>query len=159
MEGESIHEMGGPARKREVSAGVVVFSGERVLVIRNRFGEWVLPKGKVEPREALEAAALREVEEETGVRAEILRPIGRSEYTYCSDRTGDTVDKVVHWFLGRIEGNEGEPGLRPRPQAEEGIVAAEFVPWRDAVVLLEYDGKLVRDAASTLAQGEDYRKP
>lgn len=150
MEGESIHEMGGPARKHEVSAGVVVFSGEHVLVIRNRFGEWVLPKGKVEPGEALEAAALREVEEETGVRAEILRPVGRSEYTYSSDWTGDTVDKVVHWFLGRIEGNGGEPDPQARPQAEEGISAAVFVPWRDAVALLKYDGKLVEDAASAL---------
>ncbi|MEW5866146.1 MAG: NUDIX domain-containing protein [Bacillota bacterium] len=142
--------MGGRAQKHEVSAGVVVFSGERVLVIRNRFDEWVLPKGKVEPGEALEAAALREVEEETGVRAEILCPAGRSEYTYCSDCTGDTVDKIVHWFLGRIEGSGGEPDPQARPQVEEGISAAMFVPWRDAVALLKYDGKLVEDAASAL---------
>ncbi|MBC7084005.1 MAG: NUDIX hydrolase [Firmicutes bacterium] len=139
-------------RKHEVSAGVVVFRGDQVLIIKNRFGEWVLPKGKVEAGETPEAAALREVEEETGVRAEILRPAGTSEYTYLSDHTGEPVDKVVYWFLGRDAGatvgrGPGE-GAGPTPQREEGISAACFVPWQEAVALLKYDGALVRSAVA-----------
>lgn len=144
--------MSEPGRKHEVSAGVVVFRGDQVLVIKNRFGEWVLPKGKVEPGETPEAAALREVEEETGVRAEILRPAGTSEYTYISEHTGEPVDKVVYWFLGReagapVGGGPGE-GAGPTPQREEGISAACFVPWQEAVAVLKYDGALVRSAAA-----------
>ncbi|MDI6637676.1 MAG: NUDIX hydrolase [Bacillota bacterium] len=144
--------MSEPGRKHEVSAGVVVFRGDQVLIIKNRFGEWVLPKGKVEAGETPEAAALREVEEETGVRAEILRPAGTSEYTYLSEHTGEPVDKVVYWFLGRDAGatvgdGPGE-GAGPTPQREEGISAACFVPWQEAVALLKYDGALVRSAAA-----------
>ncbi|MGE5585364.1 MAG: NUDIX domain-containing protein [Bacillota bacterium] len=166
--------MSEPGRKHEVSAGVVVFRGDEVLVIKNRFGEWVLPKGKVEPGETPEEAAVREVEEETKVRADILKPVGTSTYTYLSEHTGEPVDKVVHWFLGRVaaeleQEKPGEsagsasgpgprpgpapgpglgPGSRPAPQREEGITAARFIPWRDAVELLEYDGDLVRRAAA-----------
>ncbi|MCR4401927.1 MAG: NUDIX domain-containing protein [Firmicutes bacterium] len=139
-------------RKHEVSAGVVVFRGDRVLVIKNRFGEWVLPKGRVEPGETPEVAALREVEEETGVRAEILGSAGTSEYTYASEGTGEPVDKVVYWFLGRETTPTGGDGLagdvQPTPQWEEGITAACFLPWQHAADLLKYDGALVRVAAS-----------
>ncbi|MGE5587498.1 MAG: NUDIX hydrolase [Clostridia bacterium] len=139
-------------RKYEVSAGIVVFRGDQVLIIKNRFGEWVLPKGKVEAGETSEAAALREVEEETGVRAEVLKPAGTSEYTYLSEHTGQPVDKVVHWFLGREAGaaaGDGRAGgAHPTPQREEGITVACFVPWQEAAALLKYDGALVTTVAS-----------
>ncbi len=143
-----------PGRKHEVSAGVVVFRDGEVLVIRNRFGEWVLPKGKVEPGESLEAAALREVREETGVQAEILRPAGMTEYSYLSEHTGEPVDKAVRWFLGHVTEDSGRLAPVPAPQEEEGISAACFVPWRDAVVLLKYDADLVRSLAADIA-GQD----
>ncbi|MGE5592544.1 MAG: NUDIX hydrolase [Betaproteobacteria bacterium] len=146
--------MSEPVRKKEVSAGVIVFRGDRVLVIKNRFGEWVLPKGKVEAGETLEAAALREVEEETGVRAVVLGRAGTSAYTYLSERSGEPVDKAVYWFVGREAGASGGDGagwdVNPCPQHEEGISAACFVPWPEAVSLLKYDGELVRRAASEL---------
>ncbi len=135
--------------RREVSAGMVVLSGGEVLVIRNRFGEWVLPKGKVEPGERLEDAAIREVMEETGVQAEVLGPAGRSEYTYRSESTGEEIPKVVYWFAGRParSGPGAESAPPARPQAEEGISAAEFVPLAAACALLKYDGELVRRVA------------
>lgn len=140
----------GETRKREVSAGLVVFCAGRVLVIRNRFDEWVLPKGKVEPGEGLEDAALREVREETNIRAEIVGPAGETEYVYRSEVTGETVAKVVHWFAGTIEGEVKGSPPRTRPQVEEGISVAAFIPWQEAAALLKYDGKLVREVASSL---------
>ena len=47
---------------------------------RRSRGQWVLPKGHIEPRETPEAAAAREVEEEAGVRAEVVARAGESEY-------------------------------------------------------------------------------
>jgi len=55
-------------------------SVEVLLIHRPRYDDWTLPKGKLEPRESVEDGALREVEEETGFRAEIERRIGETAY-------------------------------------------------------------------------------
>jgi 8-oxo-dGTP pyrophosphatase MutT (NUDIX family) len=67
------------------AGGVVtrMVNGQReyLLVEASRVrGLWVLPKGHIEPGETAEAAAVREVEEEAGVRATIIRQAGDSEY-------------------------------------------------------------------------------
>ncbi len=130
--------MGTEARKREVSAGIVVFANDGVLVIRNRFGEWVLPKGKIEPFETPPEAALREVLEETGVRAEIMCSLGATDYTYVSDVTGELVDKTVYWYAGAPVGNDDGVYPHTEPQREEGISHAQFVSWQSALDMLTY---------------------
>ena len=55
--------------REEVSAGGVVLVGNAILLLKKYNGDWVLPKGKVEPGETHEETALREVKEETGVKA------------------------------------------------------------------------------------------
>lgn len=56
-----------------VGAGGVVFNqaGE-VLLLRDRMGYWVFPKGHVDQGESLEQAAIREVQEETGIQAQVV---------------------------------------------------------------------------------------
>jgi 8-oxo-dGTP pyrophosphatase MutT (NUDIX family) len=125
--------------EHEVSAGIVVFAGDSVLIILNRFGEWVLPKGKVEPDETLAEAALREVLEETGVRAEIMCSLGTTNYTFVRDVTGELVDKTVHWYLGRPMQSDDEFAPQTEPQMEEGISSAKFVPWQSAVSVLTHE--------------------
>jgi len=66
---------------------------------------WDFPKGHVESGEAVEAAALREVQEETGVIAEIIEKVGRSEYFYKEGT--EKVFKTVIFFLMKYVG-EGE---------------------------------------------------
>jgi 8-oxo-dGTP diphosphatase len=68
---------------------------EVLLVHRPRYDDWSLPKGKLEPGETVEEAALREVQEETGVRCSLGPPVG--EPHHYSDRKGRP--KVVHFFL------------------------------------------------------------
>ncbi|HAV21768.1 MAG: NUDIX domain-containing protein [Firmicutes bacterium] len=126
------------ARKREVSAGIAVFSDDSVLVIRNRFGEWTLPKGKIEPSETPREAALREVLEETGVSAKIICALGTTEYTYVSEVTGEPCDKTVYWYLGVPEGDD-LPNPHTKPQEEEGISCAEFISWEHALEILTYE--------------------
>ncbi len=62
------------------AAAAVVFSEGRILCVRRRFppeaGGWCLPGGFIEPGETVEAAARREVREESGVEVEVLRQIG-----------------------------------------------------------------------------------
>lgn len=92
-----------PADADEWSAGGVVlrsnhYGGTEVLIIQHKAHDtWGFPKGWVEPGESAEEAALREVEEETGVRAEIVRALEPTRYTIR--RKSRERNKVVSWFL------------------------------------------------------------
>ncbi|MFY9588922.1 MAG: NUDIX hydrolase [Actinomycetota bacterium] len=77
---------------------------EVLLIHRPKYGDWTLPKGKLEPGETDEQGALREVEEETGLRCEIEDAIGRVSY---KDRKGRP--KVVVYFAMRPVSGAFEP--------------------------------------------------
>jgi len=103
---------------KEVSAGGVVYrrlDGRiEIQLIRDRFGRITLAKGKMEPGETYEETALREIEEETGIRGRIVAPIERVTYSYTG-RDNETVDKEVHYFLveavsGTLRAQEEEIG-------------------------------------------------
>lgn len=81
------------------AGGVVFDSLGRVLVVRYLgSGAWAFPKGHVEPGETLEQTAVREVQEETGIRASIVAPLRATHYT--NDR-GEA--RQIHWFRMQVE--------------------------------------------------------
>lgn len=94
----------------EVSAGGVVIErhhdGLRVAIIAriNRGGrlEWCLPKGHPEGDESYAEAAVREIEEETGIAGDILAPLGSIDYWFTV--SGHRIHKTVHHFLLRATG-------------------------------------------------------
>jgi 8-oxo-dGTP pyrophosphatase MutT (NUDIX family) len=98
--------------RSEVSAGGVVYrrSDEGVEVVlaarRTRRGDlaWGLPKGLVEPDETPEQTAVREVQEETGLEAEVEAPLGEIRYFYVWE--GARIRKAVHFFLMRATGGD-----------------------------------------------------
>jgi 8-oxo-dGTP pyrophosphatase MutT (NUDIX family) len=109
--GGTVEDSATVAYRREVSAGGVVYrerpDGGLEFVLasrRTRTGDlvWGLPKGRIDPGESIEEAAIREVREESGLVAEISQPLGAISYTYTWDRRG--VSKVVHFFLMRALG-------------------------------------------------------
>ena len=57
--------------KTEVSCGIIVFDGDKVLLIKHNGGHTSFPKGHVEKGENFEVTAIRETEEETGIKATI----------------------------------------------------------------------------------------
>jgi 8-oxo-dGTP pyrophosphatase MutT (NUDIX family) len=65
---------------------------------------WSLPKGHVEPGETAEQAAIREVQEETGISGEILASLGTIDFWFIAE--GRRVHKTVHHFLLRAVGGE-----------------------------------------------------
>jgi 8-oxo-dGTP diphosphatase len=76
-----------------------------LLVHRPRYGDWSLPKGKADPGERDEDTALREVEEETGLRCTLGDPAGRTRYRDSKGR-----DKVVHyWLMEPVSEQSAEP--------------------------------------------------
>ncbi|EHR53881.1 8-oxo-dGTP pyrophosphatase MutT (NUDIX family) [Saccharomonospora amisosensis] len=117
----------------ETSAGGLVVDSQRrnaVLIGRlDRQGKllWSLPKGHIEDGETTEQTAMREVKEETGISAHVLRPLGTIDYWFVAERR--RVHKTVHHFL--LEANGGE-------LSDEDVEVTE-VAW---VPLAELDGRL-----------------
>ena len=105
-----------------VAAGGLVYNDAGEILFIHRKGRWDLPKGKVEKKESLEAAALREVEEETGVKD--LRITKYLQETYhIFQRGGKYKLKVTHWY----EMQTGYTGML-KPEVNEGI---KKVKWKN----------------------------
>lgn len=118
----------------EVSAGGVVIHNGEFLLLKKFSNEWVLPKGRLENNETKELAAIREVQEESGIHAEIIKYLGFVKYDY-QHNDGEKVKKTVHYFYMEPE------DLNLIPQREEGFVEAIFLPYDKAVKLVKHDAE------------------
>jgi hypothetical protein len=104
----------------EAAGGLVKNKNNELLFIR-RMGKWDLPKGKIEKGESLEQAALREVEEETGLKELILEEFLNNTFHIYTERNGEKILKTTYWFKMTYVGNS-----QPIPQMEEGISEVSF---------------------------------
>lgn len=104
----------------EAAGGLVKNKNNELLFIR-RMGKWDLPKGKIEKGESLEQAALREVEEETGLKELILEEFLNNTFHIYTERNGEKILKTTYWFKMTYVGNS-----QPIPQKEEGISEVSF---------------------------------
>ena len=113
--------------------GVVIFRG-KILVLyknyKNKYEGWVLPKGTVEAGEEYKETALREVCEEAGVNATIIKYIGKSEYSFTVP--GDIVEKEVHWYLMMAN------NYSSKPQREEYFFDSGYYKFHEAYHLLKF---------------------
>ena len=129
--------------RREFSAGGVVVrrlrGSWRMAAIRpagKPAGLWALPKGIVGADEPPEEAAIREVAEETGVRARSLGKLGDIRYVYTWE--GERVFKVVSFYLLRY--SSGRLGDVPPEHAHE-VAEVRWLPLEEAPKLLAYKGE------------------
>ena len=100
--------------------------GEILIVHRPAYGDWSFPKGKLEPGEREEEAAVREVEEETGLRCRLGRELATTRY-----RDGRGRPKTVrYWLMTPVGG---------RLAAANEIDDARFVTLAEAGGLLTYE--------------------
>jgi 8-oxo-dGTP pyrophosphatase MutT (NUDIX family) len=136
--------------QEEFSAGGVVVRGDQVAVIvpvkRDAAGNKVLglPKGHADGDETPQAAAAREVREETGVEAELIDELGDVRYSYL--RNGRRVEKVVRFYL--FEFRSGDVA-----DHDHEIEDARWMPLEEAARELSYTGEreMVVRALSRLA--------
>jgi 8-oxo-dGTP diphosphatase len=107
------------------AGGVVVRDGRLLLVHRPKYDDWTFPKGKCEPGETDEACAVREVDEETGLRCELGTELPSTYYTDSRGRP-----KRVRWW--RMEPVAGE--FTPSDEVDE----IRWLTRLEAAALLSY---------------------
>ncbi len=106
------------------AGGIVVRDGAVLLVHRPRYGDWSFPKGKLEDGESWEEGALREVEEETGLRCELGEEAGRTHYEVAQG------PKEVRYFRMTSDGE---------PRAQNEVDEVRWVTRDEARTLLTHD--------------------
>ena len=123
-----IHEVGEDAvalalketfRMAPAAGGVVVKDGKFVSIVRKGIPD--LPKGHIEKGETPEVAALREVEEETGIgKLHIIKELPSTWHCYLEH--DEWTLKRTYWYL-----MESKETIQPKPQAEEGITEIKLI--------------------------------
>lgn len=124
-----------------MAAGVVVWRpGRKVLLVhRPRYDDWSLPKGKLDPGEAPQAAAVREVLEETGVRVRLGPALEDQHYPVAAGR------KTVHYWVGWAVGDDDVSAYEPNAE----IDGVAWVPDDEAAARLSH----ARDRATLVEAG------
>ena len=113
---------------------------EYAIIHRPRHGDWTLPKGKLDPKERWQDAALREIEEETGFEVELGEFAGS-----CSYMTRNAPKIVLFWHMPLV----GEPRFQPDdPDEVDQLV---WLPLEKALERLSYDRerRVLFDAVTT----------
>lgn len=110
----------------EAAGGVVVRDGHVALVHRPRYDDWSFPKGKLGPGESFEEAAVREVEEETGLRTHLVRELPSTKYEVAGR------PKLVRYWLMEVD-QEGP--FVPNDETDE----LRWIALDEALRLLTYD--------------------
>ena len=132
------------------AGGVVVRSIDgmvHALVIRDPYDNWGLPKGHLEPGEDEQSAAVREVEEETGLTdLDVGTELGCIDWYFRAE--GHPVHKFCTFFL--IRSLDG-PTV---PELAEGITACVWLPLEEAARRISYDNarEMVRAAGRYLTE-------
>jgi len=131
----------------------LVFVGQR---IDNKEGDaWQMPQGGIDPGEDIEGAALRELEEETGIKADLIQILARSKKEYFYDLPEELIGKLwggkyrgqrQTWFVARFLGVEADINIATKHP--------EFNAWRwtspDTLVdlIVPFKKKLYRDVVA-----------
>ena len=140
------------ARIEHSSGGVVARRMDgtvHVLLIRDPYDKWGLPKGHVKNGETSREAALREVREETGLTNLDPGPsLGTIDWYFKFK--GDLVHKFCDYFL--MVSSNGDTS----PEVSEGITECQWLPVKEAIATVAYDNarEVVVRAAAVLNSGE-----
>ena len=126
------------------AGGIVVNPNKEILWIFRR-GFWDLPKGKLDPNETIEACALREVMEETGVSHLVLGDlIMTTTHLYHDMYLNTEVEKTTYWY--KMTTDQLQDGI---PQTEEDIEAIAWVKKEDIAPYLAKTYETIKQVMET----------
>jgi 8-oxo-dGTP pyrophosphatase MutT (NUDIX family) len=121
------------------AAGGLVENEKGEFLLIHRRGKWDLPKGKLEKGESIEACAVREVEEETGLQnIELKNLLTITYHTY--EEFGKHILKDSHWYRMKVSGTQALV-----PQTEEDILEVKWVKKKDLIMYLPDSFPSIRD--------------
>lgn len=104
-----------------IAAGGKVINNKSEILFIYRNKKWDLPKGKAEKNEIISETALREVEEETGIKnLSIIKPLEKTYHIF--KRGGKNYLKTTYWFEMKSDFNG-----KFKPQKKEGITRVEWI--------------------------------
>lgn len=117
---------------KKIKAGGIVIKeedGQRfvLLIHRNKHNDWSFPKGHIEPNESAEQTALREIEEETGLKTEIIKKLIPNKY--MNNKTGD--EMIVYMYLLKVLTGK----LKPEHTGDE----VKWIKFDEVEDILSYD--------------------
>lgn len=126
-------------RHRDCAGGVVFFK-DKVFLIKNEKGEWILPKGVIRNNKLASDVAIERVKHEAGIMAKILAPAGETRYEFFSVSRRAPVSNRIDWFI--MEADEEHFGINK----EEGFLDGGFFPIEEGLERITYsqDRSLVR---------------
>lgn len=111
----------------ESAGGLVCNHNHHVLLMFKR-GKWDMPKGRIDEGQTKSEAALREVEEETGLKIDKLSIKGKLVSTWhTTSHSNIKYLKKTHWYLMQYDGSDDDTA----PQVEEGIIECRWVHLSD----------------------------
>jgi 8-oxo-dGTP diphosphatase len=128
------------------TVGVICFRGDEVLIIQRgkapRLGDWSIPGGRLEWNEPVKTCALRELMEETGVRAELLGLVDVIDGFFGEGRHYVLIDYAARWV-------EGEP------VAGDDAADTRFMPVAEAIAMVQWETtkQVIRDAWERFGRG------
>jgi ADP-ribose pyrophosphatase YjhB (NUDIX family) len=146
--GKNLFEMLSNSLTKITAAGGVVKNLQQEILFIKRLGRWDLPKGKTEQGESARQAAIREVEEECGIKSVIItRQLPCTYHIYRLphiDKENNWVLKETSWFEMEYHGND-----LPVPETKEQIEAVQWFSKRQLPVVLENTYGSLKDMISS----------
>ena len=114
-------------------SGGVVFSGDKVFILKNDKDEWVLPKGKIRNGSLPTETAISRVKYETGVEANIVSTAGETNYEFFSlSRKQEVYNKII-WYVMEAQSDSY------KVNKEEGFKDGGFYPIEKAIDMITYN--------------------
>lgn len=84
-------------------AGGLVFSGEKIFLLKNEKGEWIFPKGVIRNGDLANEVALKRVKEEAGISADIISTAGHTSYEFFSVTRQKPVCNKITWYIMKTQ--------------------------------------------------------
>lgn len=113
-------------------AGGIVFNGEKVFIIKNLKGEWVLPKGKIRKGNLSVETAVDRVKEETGIDADVVSTAGETCYEFFSMSRQRPVCNEIVWYI--MDTQQSDFSINE----EEGFTDGGFFDIDKAIDMITY---------------------